>query len=258
MVRRTLPRRSPARAMSILSWNCRGLGCLRTVRFLQALLWRYKPTILFLIETNVSSSAMENIRVCKLIHGWYVGRSGRLSLLWQDRFDLMAKFYSRYHIDAILNQSFDRGVWRLTCVYGESHTHLRGKLWNFMNHFLSPNYLAFPWLCIGDWNEILLLSEEQGGNLCNLSQIQAFRDTVNGLELNDLGFKLSMYTWKRGQGQFLIQEPLDKGLASSSWNQLFPKTVFVASPVYSFWSLPHLPGFEFRECSCQEFPYLMI
>lgn len=158
--------------------NCRGLGCPQTVLILTVLVRRHRPVILFLIETMVTSVVMENIRVrlgftsCFTVDA--LGRSGGLSLLWHDRFDLDIKSYSRYHIDVVLNQPYHCGVWRLTWVYGEPQVHLRPRFWNFMKSLQSSYSPPLPWLCIGDWNEILHLSETQGAARVKLSPIRRF------------------------------------------------------------------------------------
>ena len=63
--------------MSILSWNVRGLGNLRTVRCLQRLLKDEVPDLVFLTETKLDSCAMEGFRTkFGFTGGFYVGRVG--------------------------------------------------------------------------------------------------------------------------------------------------------------------------------------
>lgn len=53
---------------------------------------------------------------------------------------------------------------------------------------------------LGDWNEILHISEKLGDNLGNILKIQNFRHTMHYLDLIDIDFKGNMFTWKRGYG----------------------------------------------------------
>ena len=53
----TLPR-----VMNSLSWNCRGLGNPRSVRALHDLVRRWKPKIVFLMETKSKIKRMEKIK----------------------------------------------------------------------------------------------------------------------------------------------------------------------------------------------------
>jgi exonuclease III len=48
--------------MNLLSWNCRGLGNLRTVRELRRMVKDKKPKIVFLMETKARAKRMERVR----------------------------------------------------------------------------------------------------------------------------------------------------------------------------------------------------
>lgn len=89
---------------------------------------------------------------------------------------------------------------------------------------MSP-HLQCPWLCIGDWNELLDPSEKQKGIYKNLAHIAQFRHLINYLYLSDNGFQGYFFTRKKGTGPNQILERLDRGLASNSRKQLFPKAV---------------------------------
>jgi hypothetical protein len=83
-------------------------------------------------------------------------------------------------------------MWRLTCVYGEAKTHERFRTWNMLKDISSNNSL--PWLCIGDFNEVLRVDEHVGIGQRSQAQIQGFRDAVDMCELIDLGFKGHFWT----------------------------------------------------------------
>lgn len=80
-----------------------------------------------------------------------------------------------------------------------------------------------PWLCGGDFNELLLDSEKKGGADKKSSSIQMFRDTINNCNLQDLGFTGYPFTWSNGrEGEENIQERLDRFLATKNWKNLYP------------------------------------
>ena len=56
---------------------------------------------------------------------------------------------------------------------------------------MAPNL----WLCLGDFNEVLVSSEKLGGNLRQNSFMQTFQHTLETCELSDLGFNGPKYTW---------------------------------------------------------------
>jgi hypothetical protein len=73
-----------------------------------------------------------------------------------------------------------------------------------------------PWLCIGNFNEVLLREEHDGVNERSNAQIQAFRDTVDVCELMDLGYTGTAWTFeKKVSGGIYCRVRLDKALATS-------------------------------------------
>ena len=67
--------------------------------------------------------------------------------------------YSQYHLDAIITEG-DDNPWRLTCIYGEAKVAERFKTWDMLKFIRSSSYL--PWMCIGDFNEVLHQNEHEG------------------------------------------------------------------------------------------------
>ena len=78
-------------------------------------------------------------------------------------------------------------MWRLTSsVYGEAQVSERHKTWDLLKDICGDSPL--PWLCIGDFNEVLRSDEHVGIGRRSASQIQGFRDTVDVCNLIDLGY----------------------------------------------------------------------
>jgi hypothetical protein len=71
--------------------------------------------------------------------------------------------------------------------------------------------------------------------------MQAFKHTFEMCELMDLGFSEPKYTWSNCQeGNALVKEGLDRGVANFAWRNLFPEAeVVVNSIIY----LDHAPLF---------------
>lgn len=92
-------------------------------------------------------------------------------LFWNNSIKVDILGYSDYHLDAsIEEQNLEK--WRMTCVYGETHTHLRHKTWSTLKNCSTLSDL--PWLCIGEFNEVLRPEEHQGIWQRSNVQIQAF------------------------------------------------------------------------------------
>ena len=65
--------------------------------------------------------------------------------------------------------------------------------------------------------------------------MQAFQHTLETCKLTDLGFRGPKYTWSNCQeGDALVKEWLDRGVANAAWRILFPKIeVIISSTTYS-------------------------
>ena len=128
--------------------------------------------------------------------------------------------FSQYHIDSwIADRSGEQ--WRLTCLYGDANRGLRYETWDTMKRLRGESTL--PWLCIGDFNEILRQEEQMGPNPRDSAQMEGFREAVDVCGLADLGYKGLDWTREkpiRG-GQF-CRVRLDRALATPSWSNMFP------------------------------------
>jgi hypothetical protein len=85
-----------------------------------------------------------------------------------------------------------------------------------------------PWMCIGDFNEVLTESEKMArltpGKIRKHNLMQTFQQTLEVCDLMDLGYIGPKYTWSNGQeGTALIKERLDRGVSNMGWRNLFPE-----------------------------------
>ncbi|KAL8552497.1 hypothetical protein ACS0TY_001254 [Phlomoides rotata] len=146
------------------------------------------------------------------------GRRGGLGLLWKAAGGISIRSFSLHHIDAMVE---DDVPWRFTGVYGFPEDDQKWKTWRFLNR-LGEGYSG-PWLCAGDFNEILYGSEKVGGLPRSASRMLAFQNCIEDCGLVDLGFVGHAYTWSNKQvNSRNIQERLDRGLASDLWISRFP------------------------------------
>lgn len=69
--------------------------------------------------------------------------AGGLGLLWNNSIKLEILGYSKYHIDAKVDD-FGPKPWRLTLVYGEAQTSERFNTWNTLKDISSTSNI--PWV----------------------------------------------------------------------------------------------------------------
>lgn len=74
-----------------------------------------------------------------------------------------------------------------------------------------------PWVCMGDYNELMHASEKEGGNTRPEGQMKLFQDTINRCNLRDMGYNGLAFTWRRRLGnRWWVQEQLDRALVSTN------------------------------------------
>ncbi|KAM1493526.1 hypothetical protein PS1_025674 [Malus domestica] len=76
------------------------------------------------------------------------------------------------------------------------------------------NYLE-PCLIMGDFNDVLLESEKDGGNMRMATSMTSFRNFVTTSWLLDLGFEGYPFTWRNRRDEGFIQERIDQALATN-------------------------------------------
>ena len=89
--------------MSLLAWNCRGLGSSLAVWTLVDEVRAKDPFLVFLLETKAKKNRIKGIQnKLEYSQGLTVrsdGRSGGLALLWREGTDVRFKSCSNLHID---------------------------------------------------------------------------------------------------------------------------------------------------------------
>jgi exonuclease III len=219
--------------MNILSWNCRGLGNLRTVQELRRLVKEKKPKIVFLMETKARAKRMEIVRSQlgfeHMLVVDSVGKSGGLALLWMSESGVEIQNYSRRHINATVCSSPMNTTWKFTGFYGHPDASKRMEAWNLLRFIarMEPS----PWLCLGDFNEILSLDEKYGGSGRQRGLMENFQRTLDDCGLLELGYRGPKFTWNNGkEGTEFIKERLDRVVAKKGWCEAFPEVEVVIGP----------------------------
>ena len=130
--------------------------------------------------------------------------------------------YSPHHIDAIVTDDHGNRKWRFTGFYGHLETSKREESWKLLEEL--ERRFTLPWICMGDFNEILHLGQKVGGSLRLERQMNNFRATINHCQLQDLGYVGADYTWSRRMGvRGWVRERLDRALVSLEWKTMFPR-----------------------------------
>jgi hypothetical protein len=104
--------------------------------------------------------------------------------------------------------------------YGEPKRELRHEFWTLLRRIHAQ--WTGPWICCGDFNEVLCGDEHLGSSDRSEAQMSMFRDCIEECGLVDLGFTGPWFTWSnRQRGEDLVLVRLDRAVANAALMELF-------------------------------------
>jgi len=210
--------------MTLVAWNCRGVGSPSTIPDLKYLIRHFNPDLLFLSETLAHRNKIEELSVLlgydACFHVDRTGRAGGLALFWKNSLQCQLVNFSNNHITVeIVNSTL--GTWRLTGYYGFPNGGRRLAAWNFLRQ-LSTQFSGL-WCIFGDFNDILDASEKRGRTIRPPWLINGFRRAVFDSGLSDVPVEGYPYTWFKSLGtSHAVKERLDRTLDNNLWFDMFP------------------------------------
>ena len=212
--------------MSVLAWNCWGLGTPPAIRTLTEEVRKLNPVVVFLAETKANTDRMKGFQQkIGFTQGIIVpsdGQSGGLAMLWREGTDIRFKSCLHTHFDVVVHGESKNGPWRISGFYGHPDTSKRQSSWQLIEALYAQ--CSMPWVVCGDFNEILHPDEKLGWRERDANQIRDFRDVLSRCGLVDLGFVGQKFTWcngRHGEQRTLLR--LDRMVANEAWLQLFPE-----------------------------------
>ncbi|XP_074305494.1 uncharacterized protein LOC141640710 [Silene latifolia] len=178
--------------------------------------------MVFLCETKLSGREMKTVLVkFDMYHGMQVDsvvRSGGLTFWWHKKIKCEFLSASVHHMDFIIREA--NGDWRVTGFYGWPMVADRHLSWELLR--ILGRQSALPWMCIGDYNEILFSNEMKGGQRAQW-QMNQFRDAVDACGLVDVQFEGYAFTWDNGQaGEDNRKSRIDRAMGTNEWMARFP------------------------------------
>ncbi|XP_042942790.1 uncharacterized protein LOC122276974 [Carya illinoinensis] len=217
--------------MSILVWNCRGLGNPRPVRILKKLVKDKCPNLVFLVETKTEKQRLQSVRRSLSLDGCFavdsMGLSGGIALLWKEEWEVTIINYTLWHISAVVKEEDNGQTWQFTGFYGHPETAKRKGSWQLLEMLKPPTPMA--WQCAGDFNEILHQKEKQGAVSRPYKQIEDFKKVVEICGLQDLHSLGQSFTWSNNRrGRDFTKERIDRAMVNKEWSELFSSATCTA------------------------------
>ncbi|CAN0920895.1 hypothetical protein LINGRAHAP2_LOCUS32319 [Linum grandiflorum] len=211
--------------MIVLIWNCQGLGNPCAASVLGELVKTHRPNVVFLSETQVDNSRMEEIRILLKFEECFLvparGHSGGLSLLWREKDAVhITQFHTHFidaHVRGVVNDSF-----RLTGFYGCPERERRRESWELLKRL--NQVTCGPWCVVGDFNDILHQHEQNGRHARQQNLIDRFREAVAECNLVDVELEGCPFTWSRAKGKpHGVESRLDRAMVNVNWVEQFPQ-----------------------------------
>ncbi|XP_057422210.1 uncharacterized protein LOC130716023 [Lotus japonicus] len=186
--------------MRFLSWNCRGLGNIEAVRALRKLIHSEAPDLVFLMETKLYNSEMLTHR----------GMSGLGNI-----FPVQCAGRGRSE-----RGDYPSAVMQVLAVYGFPETQDKVRTWALIRRYKPDSNT--PWLCIGDFNDILSPADKLGGDPPNFDQLQVATQACTDCGLSRVDGRGNSFTWTNNRTQpATIEERLDYALVNEAWQELW-------------------------------------
>lgn len=167
--------------MTCISWNYRDLAVATINRELRALIQRFKPAIVFLMETRAKKDRVEKVRRRLRFHHCYCveanGLSGGLALFWNDNYTVQILDSCPNYIHSVIEQQRTSKLFETTFIYGNLVFNQMQHLWNKIKRLSTGPRV--PWVCMGDFNELFSQIEKEGSRPVELRRIELFREFLN-------------------------------------------------------------------------------
>ncbi|KAJ8761865.1 hypothetical protein K2173_005576 [Erythroxylum novogranatense] len=160
--------------------------------------------------------------------GYYLGievpakdtREG-LSMGWKEGVNVTLKSSGDHYIDVEIVSEEAENPWRFMGFYGNHEERLRSDSWDLLRTLKTQSNNL--WIVMEDFNEITYGFEKQGRRIRPIRQMTEFRNALDECGLIDLGSRGPWFTWETGNTpRTNIRERFDRGVATSSWREIFP------------------------------------
>lgn len=122
---------------------------------------------------------------------WYI--AGGLAIMWDEEVKVEVEGSTGELINVKCTDLHRGDLMRISFLHASTKFQERLRHWRDVKN---SNYLSpLPWLCIGDFNEILYHWEKVGCREVDRYRIAAFRSFIDDCSLMDIESKGCTYTW---------------------------------------------------------------
>lgn len=257
------------RIFRFLSWNVRGLNDRVKCSVVRSFIKSSKASVVCLQETKLSSTSLDkfnsfcgyHLREFRTVDA--IGTRGGILTAWNPYlFDCLQHWAGTHLLNTLLRQKIDGCLFLISNVYGPTGIITKTPFFDEIRYTSALSQGL--WLVMGDFNIILSL-QDKNGIPSNISDILAFRATVNDTGLFDVPLQNKAFTWSNGRRNPIL-ERLDRALISQDWLLRFLRSTLKALPrprsdhsplvLSAFTFIPSPCLFRFESCwlHCHSLP----
>ncbi|KAL0432495.1 UNVERIFIED_CONTAM: hypothetical protein Slati_2583800, partial [Sesamum latifolium] len=144
-----------------------------------------------------------------------------LLLLWRKDVDVWLQSYSSHHFDVTIKSEECLDRWRFRGFYGYPEVGQRKEDWSLLRRL--AHHSVRPWICTGDFNEILEQHEKQRALPRASWQMRDFRECLADCGLQDMGCEGDRFTWcNKREEPYTVRARLDRACSNAGGSDLFP------------------------------------
>lgn len=129
---------------------------------------------------------------------------GDILLLWHSGVDVKPVHINMNVISILIYYDPPNHHWLAAYVYGPIQWHQKARFWNLLDSTFKS--FSGPWVCIGDFNNLLNQLENFGGWPVTSSSIGGLKDLMGTYDLIDIGFIGSTFTWTNNRHMLWSEE----------------------------------------------------
>lgn len=179
--------------MTILFWNVRRLGRPSFKQNLRMLLKQQNPYMVILVETRLCRQATTTTIEIVGFDFWHIveprGFARGVVLLWNAtnlKFHVVGGNSQGVH--GVVEVSHSTNSFVLSAIYASPKYVSRKLLWQDLCKMSES--ITYPWLAIGDFNEIISQDEKFGGQQIKKNRANLYASNMNLCNLLDMGTKV--------------------------------------------------------------------
>lgn len=212
-------------------WNICGLNDPDKHRPFASWLAINKPTFGALIETHIKEPNLN--RVMNLTcHGWHFtsnhnsDEDGRIVVIWKLPATVTVLHQSKHLLTCEITILGGHRFY-FTVLYAPNLSEERTDLWCDLLSLQQRFQLdSCPWVLCGDFNQIIHPVEHSNSNINHMtSRMLELNDCLLQLELFDLRYQGSYFTWSNKNPLNPIAKKLDRLLVNNHWLSSYPDSV---------------------------------